>query len=102
MLSGSYNFLLWDEFPDRDPIRDSEEGVRTQAAHTVPIGCGLFDKSRVSALSQISSLAHLIVHRLQKAKATWDALWRAFPSMRPQVNFGPEQINNHYFRKYCE
>ena len=96
VLSGSYNFLLWDEFPDDDPIRDSEEEVRTQAAHTVPISRGLFDISRVSALSQISSLANIIVHRLQKANAAWDALWRAFPSMRSQVNFGPEQINNPY------
>lgn len=74
MLSGSYNFFTrWIKLSagdPRDPIRDSEEGVRTQAAQVVPIRCGSFDKSGVSALSQIQSLTNLIVNNLQKAIAT--------------------------------
>lgn len=53
VLSGFYDFSQWIELPVGDPIRDSEEGVRTQAAHIVPFCCGSFDKSGVSALSQI-------------------------------------------------
>lgn len=53
MLSGSYDFLQWNKVPDSDPIRDSEEGVRTQAAHILPFCFGSLDKSGVSLLSQI-------------------------------------------------
>lgn len=42
------------------------------------------------------SLANLIVNKALSAGATWDALWRAFPSMRSQLQFGPAQINAPY------
>lgn len=46
---------------------------------------------------QIQSLASLIVNKKKKAGATWEALWRAFPSMHSQLLlFGPEQINEPY------
>lgn len=98
MLPGGYNFLpQWIKHSAGDPHRHSEESVRTQATHTVSICCGSpFDKFWVSALSQIQSLTKLIVHKSQKAIATWDALWRAFPSMSSQLNFGSEKINNPY------
>lgn len=61
----------------------------------MPFCCGSFNTAGVSAFSQIESLANLIVNMVRQASATWEAIWRAFPSMR-FLNFGPEQINNPY------
>lgn len=57
---------------------------------------GSFEKSRVSALSQIQFLANLIFNELKKVNATRDTLWRAFPSMRSQLVFAPGQVNAPY------
>lgn len=43
MRSGSYGFFQWSKLSTGDPIRDSEESIRTQAAHIVPVSCGSFD-----------------------------------------------------------
>lgn len=61
----------------------------------MPFCCGSLNTAGVSAFSQIESLANLIVNMVRHASATWEAIWRAFPSMR-FLNFGPEQINNPY------
>lgn len=53
VLSGIYDHSQWRELPVGDQIRASERAIRTQAAHIVPFCCGSFDKSGVSALSQI-------------------------------------------------
>lgn len=60
----------------------------------MPFCCGSFDTAGVSALSH-ESLANLIVNTLHKASASWEAIWRAFPSMR-SLSFGPDEINNPY------
>lgn len=63
----------------------------------MPFCCGSFGKSGVSALLQVQSLANLIADKERKVGATWEALWRAFPSMHSELlPFGPEQINEPY------
>lgn len=68
VLSGSYNFFQWSKLSTGDPIRDSKEGIRTQAAHIVPISCGSFEKTGVRALSQIQFLTTRIVNQLQSKR----------------------------------
>ena len=97
VVSGYYDYQKLEKLPEGHPIKESEDGITTQAAHIVPFCCGSFEKSVVSAPSQIQSLANLIVNKEKKAGATWEALWRAFPSMHSQLlMFGPEQINEPY------
>lgn len=96
VVSGYYDYQQLEKLPEGHPIKGSEDGITTQAAHIVPFCCGSFDKSGVSALLQVSSGANLIVNKEKKAGATWEALWRAFPSMHSQLLFGPEQINEPY------
>ena len=96
VVSGYYDHLQWEKLCKDDTRLVSELNTRTQAAHIVPFCCGSFDKSGVSAFSQIQSLANWIVNKLKKASATWEALWRAFPLMQSQLLFGPGQINEPY------
>lgn len=97
VVSGYYDYQKLEKLPEGHPIKESEDGITTQTAHVVPFCYGSFEKSGVSALSQIQSLANLIVNKEKKTGPTWEALWRAFPSMHSRVLlFGPEQINEPY------
>ncbi len=51
VVSGYYDLEQYKMLPEGDPMRESTENARTQAAHIVPFSCGSFDKSGVSDLS---------------------------------------------------
>lgn len=96
VVTGFYDFEQLKKLPRDHPISILEDGTRTQAAHILPFCCGSFTEFGVCNFSQIQSLANLIFNKLPEASATWDALWRTFPSLRSQVQFGPERINEPY------
>ncbi len=92
-----HDYPKLEKLPEGHPIKESEDGITTQEVHIIPFLCGSFEKSGVSAPSQIQSLANLIVNKEKKVGATGEALWRAFPLMYSQLlKFGPEQINEPY------
>ena len=96
VVSGFYDFEQLKKLPRDHPISILGDGTRTQAAHILPFCCGSFTDFGVCNFTQIQSLTNLIFNKLPKASATWDALWRTFPSLLSQVQFGPEQINEPY------
>ena len=66
VVSGYHDYQKLEKLPEGHPIKESEDWITTQAAHIVPFCCGSFEKSGVSAPSQIQSLANLIVKRKKK------------------------------------